>query len=72
MPSKYENPSDFYNGKYSNYEEVIVEDYVDYAEIGYASNEEIEISPDGWSDGYNPSSPVDVNVELGPKITDEI
>lgn len=64
-PIEYENPNDFYDGggSDSGYD-TDVDTAEDYADSEYLPGDELEMPESGWADGYNPSRPVDVDVDV--------
>lgn len=66
---EYENPNDFYDGggSDSGYD-TDVDTAEDYADTPYAPSDEVEMPESGWADGYNPSSPVDVDIDVPTEV----
>lgn len=59
----YDNPHDFYDGvSDSGYDEE-VDTAEDYAGYGYTESDSPRMPSSGWADGFNPSDPIDVDVE---------
>lgn len=68
----YDNPNDFYDGGSSDegYDSE-VDDAEDYAETEYLPEDEVEVSEDGWADGYNPSQPIDIPLEEAIEVAED-
>lgn len=65
----YDNPNDFYDGGGADNDyDTEVDEAEDYSDYGYTEDDEIEPPDDGWADGFDPSDPMDIPLEVSVDI----
>lgn len=67
----YENPNDFYDGESDQGYDTEADTAEDYAGTEYLPEDEIEPPEDGWADGYNPSNPVDIDIQVEVEMEED-